>query len=161
MIVDVQGNLFDAEKGSLLVHACNTEGVWGAGVAAQFARIYPQYLKAYEAHCQAYGKNLLGKCLILEGKYHKVGCLFTSSGFGRKLLTQDEILSNTRKSLLDLLNQVPHTEVVNMPRINSGLFRVPWELTREVLEEFSDKEIKIWTPAQVVKERPWYNKGSL
>lgn len=146
MIAETQGNLFDAPKGSLIVHACNTQGVWGAGIASTFARLYPEYYKAYKAHCDAKGNNLLGTCLILEGKWHKVGCLFTSTGYGHKALYQDAILKATFHSLVDLFDQIPDTEVVNMPRINSGLFRVPWEDTREVLEQFRDKEIRIWTP---------------
>jgi len=146
MILDVKGNLFDADKGSLLVHACNTEGAWGAGIAATFNRLYPSYYKAYQAHCQLKGNALLGSCLILNGKWHRVGCLFTSTGFGKRALYQDEILDNTRKSLVDLFNQVSDTDVVNMPKINSGLFRVPWDKTLAIVEEFKDKEIRIWTP---------------
>ena len=146
MILDVTGNLFDADKGSLLVHACNTEGAWGAGIAATFCRLYPTYYRAYQAHCERLGNKLLGTALILDGKWHKVGCLFTSSGFGKRALYEDEILENTRKSLVDLFSQIPDTEVVNMPRINSGLFRVPWEKTLSVVEEFKEREIRIWTP---------------
>ena len=164
MVTEIKGNLFDAEKGSLLVHACNTEGAWGAGIAATFARLYPSYYKTYEAHCHARGKNLLGTALILYGKWHRVGCLFTSSGFGKRALYQDEILHYTRESLLDLFNQISHTETVNMPRINSGLFRVPWEKTLAVVEEFKDKEIIIWTPETSTvtsdSSRRW-SKGSL
>jgi ADP-ribose 1''-phosphate phosphatase len=146
MIEEIKGNLFDAPKGSLLVHACNTQGVWGAGIAATFARLYPSYLKGYEAQCHAKGPRLLGTALILQGRWHKVGCLFTSTGYGSKALYQDDIIQSTRESLIDLFTQVSDTEVVNMPRINSGLFRVPWDLTREVLEEFPEREFKVWVP---------------
>lgn len=146
MILDVQGNLFSADKGSLLIHACNTEGMWGAGIASDFNRLYPSYYAAYKAHCELKGKSLLGTALILQGKWHKVGCLFTSTGYGKKALYQDAILKATFHSLVDLFGQIPHNEVVNMPKINSGLFRVPWEKTRAVIEQFADKEIRIWTP---------------
>lgn len=146
MIINKQGNLFDAEQGSLLVHACNTKGVWGAGIALTFGLLYPQYYLDYKAHCRLKGETLLGTCLILSGEYHDVACLFTSSGFGAHLLPQNEILLNTRKSLVDLFNQIPDTDVINMPKINSGLFRVPWPKTLAVLEEFKEREIKIWTP---------------
>lgn len=159
MIEEVTGNLFDAPKGSLLVHACNTEGVWGAGIAATFARLYPSYFKAYEAICRAQGPKLLGTCLILGGKYHDVGCLFTSTGFGRRALYQDEILTNTRKSLVDLFSQIPDNDTVNMPRINSGLFRVPWPKTLAIVEEFKDRDIKIWTPEEDKRERS-YSRGN-
>lgn len=147
MVTEISGNLFDAEKGSLLVHACNTQGVWGAGIASHFARLYPDYYKVYAAICAKYGNELLGSAIILEGKWHKVGCLFTSTGYGSRALYQDDILKATHKSLVDLFNQIPDTETVHMPRINSGLFRVPWEKTKEVIAEFEkERNIVIWTP---------------
>jgi ADP-ribose 1''-phosphate phosphatase len=146
VITEIKGNLFDAPKGTLLVHACNTQGVWSAGIAASFSRLYPSYFKAYAQYCHAHGSSLLGTALILEGQWHKVGCLFTSTGYGSKALYQDAILDATFKSLVDLFDQVSDTEVVNMPRINSGLFRVPWESTLEVLKSFEDREIRIWIP---------------
>ena len=164
MIVDVQGNLFNAEKGSLLVHACNTEGVWGAGIAATFARLYPNYLRAYESVCRSRGQRLLGRAIIFEGHWHKVGCLFTSTGFGKRALYRDEILKATRESLLDLFDQMKHDEDINMPRINSGLFRVPWEHTKAVLEEFPERTFKVWTPGTSTDDstnRSRYSRSSL
>jgi ADP-ribose 1''-phosphate phosphatase len=146
MISEKQGNLFDAPKGSLIVHACNTHGAWGAGIASDFARLYPEYHKAYAQMCAKHGNNLLGTALILQGKRHKVGCLFTSTGYGHKALYQSDILKATFHSLVDLFAQIPDTEIVHMPKINSGLFRVPWDKTLAVVEEFKDKEIVIWTP---------------
>ena len=146
MITEVKGNLFDAPKGALLAHACNTRGTWNAGVAAYFARLYPEYYKAYAAHCEHYGSELLGTSFVMAGKYHRVGCLFTSTGYGHKALYRDDILKATYHSLLDLFDKVPQGEEIHMPRINSGLFRVPWGLTKKVLEEFPEKEFIVWVP---------------
>lgn len=146
MITEIKGSLFDAPKGALLVHACNTQGAWGAGIAADFARLYPQYYKAYESLCKKEGSNLLGKAFVMSGKWHRVGCLFTSTGYGHKALYEADILKATEHSLLDLFNQLPQDEVVNMPRINSGLFRVQWNKTLKVLEQFEEHNIKVWTP---------------
>lgn len=146
MITEVKGSLFDAPKGALLVHSCNTQGAWGAGIAAKFTQVYPDYYQAYASKCARYGSSLLGTTFLIQGKYHRVGCLFTSTGYGTKALYQDEILQATKKALLDLFTQIHHTEEVHMPKINSGLFRVPWDLTKKVLEEFPERKFIVWVP---------------
>jgi ADP-ribose 1''-phosphate phosphatase len=146
MITVVKGNLFHAPKDELIVHACNCEGVWGAGIAADFRALYPEYYKAYKRHCQSFGHSLAGTALLLQGLKHPVGCLFTSTGFGFTVQSRNEIIANTLNSLIDLLQQTPHTKVINMPQINAGLFRVPWKLTEEVLKEFPEREFRVWIP---------------
>lgn len=106
MITEVKGNLFDAPKGALLVHACNTYGAWGAGIASSFARLYPEYYKGYAVQCDKYGEKLLGTAFVMSGKWHKVGCLFTSTGYGRKVLYEEDILKATESSLIDLFSKV-------------------------------------------------------
>jgi ADP-ribose 1''-phosphate phosphatase len=146
MIEEVKGNLFDAPKGSLIVHACNTQGSWGAGIAAHFARLYPDYYKAYAGQCIRYGNNLLGTSFVMAGRYHRVGCLFTSTGYGSKALYREDILNATRDSLLDMFTQISEDEEIHLPRINSGLFRVPWPMTKKILEEFPERKFVVWVP---------------
>ena len=40
-------NLFDAPWDALLIHACNTQGVWGSGIAAQLKKAYPDAFMQY------------------------------------------------------------------------------------------------------------------
>lgn len=73
----------------------------------------------------------------VEDKY--VACLFTSN-FDNSV---GEIVEYTRQSLGDLagkLGELGDVEedktgrpVVNMPKINSGIFNVPWEETEKAL----------------------------
>jgi len=39
---EVVGNLLTAPHGAILVHACNTLGSWGAGIALAFRGKYPE-----------------------------------------------------------------------------------------------------------------------
>jgi O-acetyl-ADP-ribose deacetylase (regulator of RNase III) len=50
MIILTKGNLLDADA-EALVNAVNTEGVMGKGIAWQFAKKYPEMLKAYRRAC--------------------------------------------------------------------------------------------------------------
>ncbi|KAJ5490785.1 ADP-ribose 1''-phosphate phosphatase [Penicillium diatomitis] len=54
MINEVSGDLFNAPEGSALIHACNTLGVWGGGVAQSFKILYPAAFRVYREHCLQY-----------------------------------------------------------------------------------------------------------
>ena len=86
-----------------------------------------------------------------------VACLFTSDYYGKKKLTPSDIAANTDLSMKDLSTQlellkkekeIESTEkgelVVNMPKINAGLFAVPWENTEEVLRKFDNLHINVY-----------------
>lgn len=106
----------------------------------------------YVDHCDKNGSKLVGKAFLISpvetdpGKpdKHFVGCLFTSKSKGKKVDPPAKILKATGPAMEDLLKQVqawneknPNDAVaeVRMCKINSGLFRVPWEKTRRELEK--------------------------
>ncbi|KAF3397735.1 ADP-ribose 1''-phosphate phosphatase [Penicillium rolfsii] len=57
LIREVTADLFDAPEGSGLIHACNTEGSWGAGIAQAFRERYPAAYRFYQSHCRAYARS--------------------------------------------------------------------------------------------------------
>ncbi|EEP78067.1 predicted protein [Uncinocarpus reesii 1704] len=98
------------------------------------------------------------------GKKHWIVCLFTSWHFSAKLKSApDEIIENTRLALGDLKRQLDEMQClktgedeaasvdVRKPlvlwscRINAGLFGVPWQRTRLVLER-SGLEVTVVRP---------------
>lgn len=76
-----------------------------------------------------------------------IACLITSDGYGKKVDPPAEILANTAKALdafkamvrefnADLASQgLPAAGAIWTVEMNSGLFKVPWEQTRAILEE--------------------------
>lgn len=82
-------------------------------------------------------------------KKHWIICLFTSSGFGSRVDSPDQILNSTYAALEDLDMQLvmlkqPNEEMGDgQPppgalfscRFNSGLFAVPWNDTRELIDD--------------------------
>lgn len=150
MITYQRGSLFDAPDGALLAHACNCRGVWGSGIAAQFATVYPEYLRFYQSECMQYGPKLLGTAVVLAGEKHKLANLFTSDGFGADVMAPEVVVKNTEAALEDLFKQTYVREKeVHMPKINSGRFKVPWEMTEEVLVRVAEKfgrEFVVWEP---------------
>lgn len=81
-------------------------------------------------------------------KRHWIVCLFTSSGFGSRVDSPESILNSTFAALQDLDMQLvllkeqtegaddeqPPGELYSC-RFNSGLFAVPWEQTRDVIDD--------------------------
>lgn len=137
-VTTIKGNLFSAPKGSIICHACNTKGVWGAGIAREFAYRFPYAHEEYVLACKTYGSKLLGTCLLIpttERGGYIIGCLFTSRSFGRAKDTQNRILLATRCAIADLILQNREQRPINMCKINSGLFGVPWNKTKDILKD--------------------------
>ncbi|KIM43267.1 hypothetical protein M413DRAFT_444082 [Hebeloma cylindrosporum] len=113
----ITGDLFAAPANSILVHACNTKGSWGAGIALAFKEKYPSH------------------CLLIPGDTHDIACLFTSIAYGRRKDSPSEILSATRTSVQDLIRQNVGQKPLHACRFNSGKFAVPWVDTEAILKE--------------------------
>lgn len=144
---EVIGDIFGAPSNSVLLHACNCKGSWGAGIAATFKTRYPAAYERYKAHCAKFGAtSLAGTAYIIQpadsNKFqHYVGCLFTSAGYGKSKDPPFKILSNTKSAVNDMLKQLTvmrqdriNINDIRMCRINSGYFGIPWKDTKAVLE---------------------------
>jgi ADP-ribose 1''-phosphate phosphatase len=162
-LIEETGDLFASPPRSVIIHACNCSGSWGAGIALQFKKRYPKAFRQYEAHCKNHSpSDLVGTALLIppspkSDPTHYVGCLFTSKGYGRRKDSVDEILEATKTSMMDLLEAIiqdGEVEGIYMCNINSGRFAVPWPRTKEVLEalvfdlEATKHEIRVLSPTK-------------
>ncbi|RMZ22927.1 hypothetical protein D0859_13037 [Hortaea werneckii] len=218
-----KGDIFAAPSNSLLIHACNCEGSWGAGIAKAFKTHYPSAYQIYHAHCTSHDpEDLIGTALLIptfrgddhdddstrtrtksngetntrtaagnkqsksseqqDKHHHFIGCLFTSRSKGaKKWDSPSQILEATGSAMRDLLEQVVKqqsdpkrtvgedpssstshhsdeedddrkkkeqtaqnsqaVEEIRMCKINSGLFNVPWEKTKAVIEGIEVPEV--------------------
>lgn len=132
-------SLFDAPNGSYIVHACNSQGVWGSGIAVDFKRLYPQAFEVYHRACQGNSKFALGKSWSIWDKTHNVVCLIVSEGYGKTKSSEEEILKNTEMALRSHLEYVKNNDKnckeIYSNRFNSGFFAVPWNKTEKVLQK--------------------------
>lgn len=140
----VKGNLFSAPKDAIICHACNCQGVWGAGIAKQFRDRYPEAYKTYRDHCDQNELNLVGTCLLIEDQSRIIGCLFTSGGYGFGAENEQKILIHTQNSIKDLIRQNTENRSIHMCKINAGIFNVPWEKTQAVLELYPEQEFTVY-----------------
>ena len=133
-----KGDLFEKApvQNSILTHACNARGVWGRGIAVGFKQSYPQAFKKYNDAC----RNKLaipGKAFIAEDPKGLVGCLITSNHYNPPdpMLT---VMHQTKSAVIDFLKQVKENypgHEIHSNLFNSGLFEVPWEVTKNALQE--------------------------
>lgn len=135
-ITYIKGDMFELKpEGAYLAHACNCQGVWGSGVAVQFRKKYPSAYKAYVETCLKYGDHKAGHADV----FGRVVCLYTSKDYGQNKCSVNKILDNTRVALTMLTIKNPEIKELHMPKINSGLFAVPWQETEEILKEFEGR----------------------
>jgi ADP-ribose 1''-phosphate phosphatase len=124
----------------IIVHACNLKGSWGGGTTAfatQLKIIYPQAFMTYNDYCSKHdSRDAIGTSLLISGN-PQIGCLFTSVGYGYNKSKESIIIGATKTSLRSLLQQLDKTKTIKIvsPKFNAGLFKIPWEVTEEILLE--------------------------
>ncbi|KAF7317904.1 S5A-REDUCTASE domain-containing protein [Mycena kentingensis (nom. inval.)] len=148
-VTHIVGDLFAAPAHTILIHACNTRGSWGAGIAAAFKDRFPAAFGIYNAECKKHGAELLGKCLLIRGAEYDVACLFTSRDYGKRVDPPEQILAATRSAVQHLLEQNKDpVKPLHACRLNSGKFGVKWAETEAVLEELGVDVVVYAPPAE-------------
>lgn len=112
------------------------------------ALLIPPQKQDYEGYGQGRAK----------AKRHWVICLFTSRGFGKNVDSPDTILKNTELAVADMKEQLArleHTDamldrasppcVLWSCQFNSGLFRVDWARSKEILQR-ATLEVTVVSP---------------
>ena len=114
MIEYVKGNILNEwhNDQTIIVHACNSQGVWGSGFAKQLALKSPAAEGMYQRHCMTRkneGYDVTGKSFLIGLPYlHvRIGCLFTSEFYGNRKSAADVVLRNTATSIRDLFKVIP------------------------------------------------------
>lgn len=131
----IKGDLLKIVNSSkpILAHSCNCYGHWGGGILLQFKIKYPTAFKLYNKFCLTSSpEEIIGKCFVIEEADCEIACLFTSfSGDD----TVEDIVEYTRLAIADFHRQRPAVQKLSIPKINSGIFGVPWEATEKVLQQ--------------------------
>ena len=147
MIQYKQCNLFDAPKGSIIIHACNSQGMWGSGIAAAFSKLYPQSYEWYRGFCREWNERrgtACGRAELMKfvEEPHYVGYVVTSHDYGLYRDDPELIKINTTIALQQLCDRIyslfdqyscPTVDVYSN-KFNSGLFAVPWNESELILQ---------------------------
>lgn len=143
MIIYKKGDLFkEAPSNAMLLHACNCQGVWGSGIAKTMKEKFPEEFRLYQKYAHdmyqlmAEGEVIVSDAVGTALITNRVVSLFTSINYGSKVSSPENILIHTKNALEDLVKKTPCLEF-HLPKINSGLFKVPWEETEKILNEYT------------------------
>ena len=78
-VIESTGDIFDAPPNTLIIHACNCDGSWGAGIAAAFKKNYPHAFEVHKDHCDEYSTELIESAqLIPPVDYHEAAAAGTA-----------------------------------------------------------------------------------
>lgn len=137
----VKGDLLKlAPTGSAILHSCNCQGIWGAGIALSLRRHSEVAFRDYERICKSNRPEyLLGKVCISRSTDYTIISAFVSNRYGSGKDPKELILHHTAMAFKDLAGMLDPKEL-HMPKINSGLFGVPWESTEVLIHEFLERK---------------------
>ena len=66
-VIEERGDIFEAPSHSVIIHSCNCQGSWGAGIAKAFKQHYGKAFKQYASHCKEHGPDdLIGTAQLIE-----------------------------------------------------------------------------------------------
>lgn len=140
MVTYQSTSLFDVPKGEIIVHACNSQGVWGSGIAKAFREHYPHSFIEYEQFCKGLNKERGTACGCASlsqahiDESHWVGWIVTSHNYASLKDVPELIKINTTLALVQLCQAIykahprdswPRINVYSN-KFNSGLFNVLW-----------------------------------
>jgi ADP-ribose 1''-phosphate phosphatase len=140
-------DLFEAPKGSILVHACNAQGVWGSGIAKEMKARFPIAFQHYNFQCEMY--KMLGDIDVTTDKDYVIASIITSDNYASKVDSPDEILVSTTIALNELCKKLTPEAQIYSNKFNSGLFKVPWDQTEKILTVFVNRYNLNWTVCEV------------
>lgn len=158
-IIYKKGSILEAARGwsngegrKIIAHACNAQGVWGSGVARVLREAFPGAYATYHQQCvsEEFPWILVGKTIDCD----EIAALITSEHYGPKKDPPDRILQNTYTAIADMFwdysYKLSYKLNVHSPRINAGLFEVPWEQTeriiKQALELYPQCTWTVWDP---------------
>ena len=140
MIIYKKGSVLAATPRTVIAHSCNAQGIWGVGIAKQLATHFSDSLSEYAQYCQR-PLGVLGTSIISYEHGYALASLVTSEYYGQGRDSQDKIIRNTKNALDDLIRKLTSTNYVifnakevNSPKINAGLYGVPWEQTEDLIK---------------------------
>lgn len=146
-IIYKEGNLFEAPKHTTILHSCNLQGVWGAGIAKQIKEKYPNSYHYYTSICSnKFAEIGTADCFVENGQ--TIAWIYVSNDYGKNVDSVEKIIKNTKLALINFeyYNHREKIYYVNSPKVNSGLFKVPWEKTEILINEFLERNDNIvWT----------------
>jgi O-acetyl-ADP-ribose deacetylase (regulator of RNase III) len=140
---EMQGNLFDSDA-TAIGHGVNIDGLMGAGIAKQYARLFPQMYLNYRALCNA--RNLhAGEVYVHQTPNLTIYNIASQDRPGRN--ARLEWLEAGVDAALWHAADMGHS-ILALPRIGCGIGGLLWQDVRLILERLDglySTTLEIWT----------------
>jgi O-acetyl-ADP-ribose deacetylase (regulator of RNase III) len=138
------GNILNVENG-IIVHGCNNQGVWGAGLALSIKRKYPEAYKLYRDEWERRSGFNLGEVQFYFISYNKIICnAITQENYGRdkRYVNYDAVRKAFEKIYpLAAIDNIP----IHFPKIGCGLGGGDWNIVKNIIEEeINGHESYVW-----------------
>ena len=136
---EVCGNLFAQGNGQNLAHCVSADFQMSRGIAKIFRDRFGGIDELIASHAT------VGETAKLTRGHRHIFYLITKEKYYHK-----PTLSSLKKCLLHLKTQVVELGIINLdiPKIASGLDKIPWDITRQLLLEIFfdlvDFELTVW-----------------
>ncbi len=145
MLQEINGNLLDFPNDiNIIVHQANCQNTFGAGIAAQIKKRYPE---AYNADTRFHGefqkakKSMLGHISVAElnPRAFIINLYAQHLGSGQKRATNYEAFAQGLEELANFASQYPALvePIIGFPKfIGCGLGGGSWRIIEAMLDDF-------------------------
>lgn len=138
----VRGNILTSEA-EALVNPVNCLGVYGAGLAKQFAGVYPRQNRIYKKMCEA-GRLHLGKVLFVPAVDDDPAIVYFPTKGSWRDLSSLAVVEYGLRDLRAVLNK-EKVKSVAIPALGCGLGGLRWKDVKSLITEvFADAGIEVY-----------------
>ena len=125
---EITGSLFDAPQRAI-GHGVNMKGLMGAGIAAEFARRYPEMLPAYRLWCEV---ALPGDVMLYKVNDGRTVVNIGSQNLPGKDARYEWLAAGLLHAAADLYEL--GTRQLALPRIGCGIGGLKWDAVRVITQ---------------------------
>lgn len=140
MVKIIDGDLLEADV-DIIVHQVNTQGAFGAGLAKQIAKQFPESKKDYRKYCSEHSDEILGNYLLSKtsGNFD-IAHLFAQINYGKygEFYKENNCQTNYvafARALNKLLNDYPDKTIALPYGIGCGLAGGDWGIVAGIIEK--------------------------
>lgn len=135
-----KGDVLNIEKG-IIVHGCNSLGIFGAGIAAQIKSRFPEVFNVYAKHHRTMGSITFLE--VSDGKFIVNGITQKSTGKGKQISYDaiEEVFIRAVTLQRTIFNDTGESLPICFPMIGAGLGGGNWAVIQTIIDQTIPRDI--------------------